>query len=110
MANAAFNNLGHPLLSTLFNWGRATLGTIPFVAIGRAYGPGGVLAGQALGSLVFGLAAMVVAFRITARLGGATPGVPDALAHGLALPSGSGRAALATLASASPVEGPSSSG
>ncbi len=30
VANASFNNLGHPLLSTFFNWGRATLGTIPF--------------------------------------------------------------------------------
>ena len=27
VANAAFNNLGFPLLSTGFNWGRATLGT-----------------------------------------------------------------------------------
>ena len=32
VANAAFNNLGFPLLSTAFNWGRATLGTIPFAA------------------------------------------------------------------------------
>jgi Na+-driven multidrug efflux pump len=34
VGNAAFNNLGFPLLSTAFNWGRATLGTIPFVAWG----------------------------------------------------------------------------
>jgi putative MATE family efflux protein len=95
VANAAFNNLGHPLLSTLFNWGRATLGTIPFVTVGRAYGPAGVLYGQTLGSLVFGLAAMAVAFRVTARM----RTVPQSdLDHGMALPSGSGRAALATLA------------
>jgi putative MATE family efflux protein len=95
VANAAFNNLGNPLLSTLFNWGRATLGTIPFVTIGRAHGPAGVLYGQALGSLVFGLAAMLVAFRVTARMRAAPPAD-----HGLAVPSGSGRAALATFAGA----------
>ncbi|GGF10393.1 MATE family efflux transporter [Aliidongia dinghuensis] len=95
VANAAFNNLGYPLLSTLFNWGRATLGTIPFVAIGRAYGPTGVLYGQTLGSFVFGLIAVIVAFRVTRRLR-AVP--PSAVEHGLAIPSGSGRAALATLA------------
>lgn len=95
VANAAFNNLGHPLLSTLFNWGRATLGTIPFVTIGRAYGPVGVLCGQTLGSLVFGLVAMAVAFRVTGRMRLMPPSDLD---HGMALPSGSGRAAIATLA------------
>jgi putative MATE family efflux protein len=98
VANAAFNNLGHPLLSTLFNWGRATLGTIPFVTFGRAYGPEGVLIGQAAGSLLFGLAAMAVAFRVTGRMRAGTPVVPD---HALAIPAGSGRAALATLAAPS---------
>ena len=29
VSNASFNNLGYPLLSTFFNWGRATLGMIP---------------------------------------------------------------------------------
>ena len=54
VANAAFNNLSYPVLSTVFNWGRATLGTIPFVAYGAHFGPVGVLAGQAAGSVVFG--------------------------------------------------------
>jgi Na+-driven multidrug efflux pump len=63
VANAAFNNLGFPLLSTVFNWGRATLGTIPFAAWGSAYGPRGVLVGQAAGSLLFGIGAIIVAFR-----------------------------------------------
>jgi len=98
VANAAFNNLGHPLLSTLFNWGRATLGTIPFVAIGRAYGPTGVLYGQTLGSLLFGLVAVIAAFRVTARMRAVPPSDPG---HALALPSGSGRAAMATLAAPS---------
>jgi Na+-driven multidrug efflux pump len=63
VANAAFNNLGFPLLSTVFNWGRATLGTIPFAAWGSAYGPRGVLIGQAAGSLLFGVSAIIMAFR-----------------------------------------------
>ena len=36
VSNAAFNNLGFPILSTVFNWGRATLGTVPFVTLGAA--------------------------------------------------------------------------
>jgi putative MATE family efflux protein len=92
VANAAFNNLGFPLLSTLFNWGRATLGTIPFVTIGAGYGPAGVLIGQAAGSVVFGLAAVVVAFRVVGRLG--TRGaIPASGAHPMV--AGSGQAALA---------------
>ena len=69
VSNAAFNNLGRPLLSTAFNWGRATLGTIPFVTLGIPYGPEGVLIGQALGSVLFGAAATAVAFRVAAGLG-----------------------------------------
>jgi putative MATE family efflux protein len=69
VANAAFNNLGHAFWSTLFNWGRATLGTFPFVwAGGRWFGAEGVLAGWGLGAVVFGVASMVVCFRIIARL------------------------------------------
>jgi Na+-driven multidrug efflux pump len=69
VANAAFNNLGRPLWSTAFNWGRATLGTIPFAWWGAQYGPVQVLAGQAFGAVLFGSLAMVVAFRLTAKLG-----------------------------------------
>ena len=44
VAGAAFNNLGRPNLSTWFNWGKATLGTIPFAMLGARYaGPEGVL-------------------------------------------------------------------
>jgi Na+-driven multidrug efflux pump len=54
VGNAAFNNLGHPIYSTLINWGRSTLGTWPFVMIGGAYfGAGGILIGQAAGGIVF---------------------------------------------------------
>jgi putative MATE family efflux protein len=68
ISNAAFNNLGHPLWSTGFNWARATLGTIPFAWWGAHYGPVQVLAGQAAGAALFGSLALAVAFRLTARL------------------------------------------
>jgi putative MATE family efflux protein len=55
VANAAFNNLGYPLQSTLFNWGKATLGTIPFAYIGAQYGGVlGVFFGITAGSILFG--------------------------------------------------------
>jgi putative MATE family efflux protein len=69
VANAAFNNLGFATWSTLFNWGRATLGTIPFVAIGAAYfGAEGVLGGQAAGGVVFGIVAVMVSYRVVRRM------------------------------------------
>jgi putative MATE family efflux protein len=69
VANAAFNNLGFPMLSTLFNWGRATFGTIPFVATGTAwYGVEGGIVGIIISSLLFGLAAVVTAYWVTAKL------------------------------------------
>lgn len=64
VANTVFNNLGHPLYSTLFNWGRATLGTIPFVTYGAGFGALGVQIGQAAGSVIFGGMAIFVAFRV----------------------------------------------
>nr|WP_240775385.1 MULTISPECIES: MATE family efflux transporter [Neokomagataea] len=70
VANTAFNNLGHPFYSTGFNWGRATLGTIPFVWIGAHYfGPIGILFGQSLGAVIFGTAAILTAFRVIHKLG-----------------------------------------
>lgn len=60
VANAAFNNLGYPTYSTAFNWGKATIGTIPPVMLGASlYGAKGALAGQAIGAVVFGLAAVI---------------------------------------------------
>ncbi len=41
VANAAFNNLGAPLMATLFNWGKATLGTVPFALVGAQWGGAG---------------------------------------------------------------------
>jgi putative MATE family efflux protein len=69
VANTAFNNLGFPMLSMLFNWGRATLGTIPFVTFGAHYaGVRGGLLGIALGCALFGLIAVAAAYAATARL------------------------------------------
>lgn len=56
VANAAFNNLNRPTWSTVLNMGKATFGTIPFVLIGgHIAGASGVLIGQAVGSVVFGI-------------------------------------------------------
>ena len=68
VSNAAFNNLGNAGYATLFNWGRATLGVIPFVYVGQAYGAEGVLAGWGLGAVVFGALSVVFAFRTVRRL------------------------------------------
>jgi putative MATE family efflux protein len=69
VANAAFNNLGRPALSTLTNWGKATIGTIPFAMIGGAlYGAEGILAGIAVGSVIFGIVSVALAFRIVGKL------------------------------------------
>ena len=65
VAQAAFNNLGKPLWSTMFNWGRATFGTIPFVYLGaRQWGPEGIMAGYAAGAVASGLIAAVFVYRL----------------------------------------------
>ncbi len=68
VANAAFNNLGHPFYSTIVNWGRHTLGTIPFVMVGAAwFGAPGVLIGQYVGGAVFAIFAIILARRVIAQ-------------------------------------------
>lgn len=58
VGNAVCNNLGRPFWSTLVNWGRHTVGTIPLALwLGGIWGAEGVLIGQALGGVIFGLAA-----------------------------------------------------
>jgi Na+-driven multidrug efflux pump len=69
VANTAFNNLGFPLLAMIFNWGRATLGTIPFVTIGaRMGGVEGALLGLVSGCAIFGIGGVAVAYGVVARL------------------------------------------
>ncbi len=71
VANSAFNNLGWPVLSTVFNWGRATLGTIPFVTLGAAWhGPEGGYAGLVAGAALFGAMGVAGSYRLVGRLGG----------------------------------------
>ena len=69
VANTAFNNLGFPILTMVFNWGRATLGTIPFVTIGAHFGgvKGGML-GVAFGTAIFSTMGVIVAYGATKRL------------------------------------------
>lgn len=70
ISNAACNNLGRPFQSTLVNWGRHTLGTVPFAFwLGKVMGAEGVLIGQAVGGIVFGLLALWLALRIIAQVG-----------------------------------------
>lgn len=69
VANAVFNNLGFPVLSTVFNWGRATLGTIPFVHVGAHFwGPIGITAGWGVGAVVFGIAALAACYGVLGRV------------------------------------------
>jgi len=69
IANAAFNNLGHPTTSTVMNIGKATIGTMPLVYLGSEwFGAIGVIAGQAIGAVIFGVIAWAWAQRILKRL------------------------------------------
>ncbi len=68
VSNAVCNNLGRPFLSTLVNWGRHTVGTVPFVLVFPAWlGAPGVLIGQAAGGVLFGLVSGLIASRVIAR-------------------------------------------
>lgn len=62
VGNAVCNNLGRPFWSTVVNWGRHTVGTIPLALwLGGYWGAQGVLIGQAIGGVVFGVAAVWLA-------------------------------------------------
>nr|WP_315477329.1 MATE family efflux transporter [uncultured Undibacterium sp.] len=69
VANAAFNNLGYPLYSTALNWGRATIGVIPFVYFGGLwFGALGVMAGYGLGVVFFGALSVWLCFRVLHKI------------------------------------------
>lgn len=79
ISNAAFNTLGKPHFSTLLNWGRATIGMVPFVAVGTHLdGARGAITGSMLGGVAFGIVAVILAYRliegIDARMRTFTPG------------------------------------
>jgi putative MATE family efflux protein len=68
VSNAACNNLGRPFQSTLVNWGRHTVGTVPFaIGFGMIWGAPGVLVGQAVGGVIFGVLAWWLALRVIAK-------------------------------------------
>jgi putative MATE family efflux protein len=74
VSSAAFNNLGYATYSTVFNWGRSTLGVIPFVWVGaQLYGAKGVMAGWGLGAVVFGVASVIVCFRVLRQIASHPP-------------------------------------
>ncbi len=74
VSNAVFNTLGRPHVSTALNWGRATLGTIPFVMLFEAImGAKGVLIGQMLGGTAFGVIGIVLGHRLIDYLGDDSP-------------------------------------
>lgn len=107
VANASFNNLGYPLLSTGFNWGRATLGTIPFAMVGAHLGgAAGVVIGQAFGTILFGSAAVLTAFRVVGRLHVRGTGQSVSFWAPMGGAAGSGRASLATMSVVETVEVP----
>lgn len=69
ISNASFNNLGRPQFSTLFNWGRATLGTMPLIYIASLYyGAPGVLIGNIIGGVIFGLAGLFTCLNLISRI------------------------------------------
>ena len=69
VSNAVFNSLGFAFYSTLLNWGRSTLGVIPFVLLGANwYGAKGVMAGYGLGAVLSGLIAIALCYRVVNRV------------------------------------------
>lgn len=65
IAMAFLNNLGYAKYATLLNIAKMTLGTVPFVTVGAIYyGAPGVLYGQALGSIIFGIIALLLTHHI----------------------------------------------
>ena len=79
IANAAFNNLKRPIWSSMLNWGKNTIGVAPFVVVGAHLGNApGVLIGQAIGGIFFGIIGIWLAFRLVSSYedGCVDPNVP----------------------------------
>jgi len=69
VSNAALNNLGSPRTSSALNVGKASIGTVPFVLVGAHFWQaGGVLIGQAIGSVLFGVLGYVMVKIKVARM------------------------------------------
>src|SRR5688572_2698137 len=69
VSNAVFNNTNRASYSTITNWGKATIGTIPLAIWGAAFwGVHGILIGIGIGSVVFGIVSALWAFAVVHRL------------------------------------------
>ncbi len=69
IANASFNNLGKPIWSTVSNWGRILVGTIPLAWLGaKLFGVYGVLIGEAIGTVLIGSISILVSRRLINNL------------------------------------------
>jgi len=69
IAMAFLNNLSYAKYATLLNLGKVTLGTMPFVTIGSYYfAAPGILYGQALGTIIFALIALLVTKHVMKRI------------------------------------------
>lgn len=67
--NSAFNSLGFPLYSTLFNYAKFFLGVIPAVyTLSHFYHAKGVIIGQAVGPIMISIAAVIACNRLINRV------------------------------------------
>jgi len=69
VANAVFNNTSRATYSTITNWAKATIGTIPLAYWGAIFwGAKGILVGIGIGSVVFGIISAAWAFAVVHQL------------------------------------------
>jgi len=69
VANASFNNLGKAKYSTVMNFSKATIGTVPFVYYGaKFHGAFGIILYEAIGAIVFGFISSLLVFRVIKKL------------------------------------------
>jgi putative MATE family efflux protein len=69
ITNALFNNLGVAHLATIMNFAKATVGTVPFIAVGAWLGgPAGILWGIFVGAIVMGLMGLALAYHVLKKL------------------------------------------
>ena len=69
VSNAVFNNTNRASYSTVTNWAKATIGTIPLALGGAAlWGAHGILIGIGIGSVFFGILSALWAFDVVTRL------------------------------------------
>ena len=69
VAQAAFNNLDKASWSMWFNWGKATIGTIPLLHLGaNLAGAEGTLIAMGAANVIFGIAAALTALWLVSAL------------------------------------------